>query len=120
MLELRRVDHGRKRLLDFFFVRRPVDVFERFLSELTDRVRRRIGASQRVQPQPSPIDHRLPQGPEKDRRVLKAVQHFGRVCRVRERDVLQDDEVRIDRIEKCVQLVDGKKHFLRHSRIVGQ
>ena len=85
-------------------------------AECRDGVASGVSARQAVQTQAGAVNDRLPQGPQDDG-AGKALEHLAGVSSVGKGDVLQHDEVRVEGIEVCVQIVDGQQHFLGHGAV---
>ena len=84
--------------------------------ERRDGVAGGVSARQAVEAQAGTVDDRLPQGPQHNG-AGKALEHLAGVSGVGKGDVLQHDEVGVEGIEVCVQIVDGQQHFLGHGAV---
>ena len=89
---------GLQGLLHPLLLRGAEDVYEGPIREGPQGVGGGVGPSQGVEPQPAPVDDRLPQGPE-HHGAAGPPEHLGHVSGVGEGQVLEHDEVRGKGIE---------------------
>ncbi len=102
---------GLQGLLYPILLRGAEDVYEGPIREGPQGVGGGVGPSQGVEPQPAPVDDRLPQGPE-HHGAAGPPEHLGHIGGVGEGQVLEHDEVRGKGIEIRPQGVQGQEFLL--------
>ena len=78
-----------------------------------------VGPGQGVQPQTAPVNDRLPEGPQQDG-AGEPLQNLAGIGRVGKGDVLQDDHVRLNRVQERGQVVQGQEHLVRTDHVLAQ
>ncbi len=107
--------HGFDRLFRALLIRRAEEIFKAAVVKRAQRVRRAVSAGQRIETQPSPVDHGLAQRPEQHGAV-KAAQHLGHIGGVGKGQILEHDQIRAERVEIRAQIVEIQQHLIRHRK----